>query len=534
MFSYILSADQENNNKIFNCLNNYIERNIINYSKKYIETEDSLKNFLSSIVIENKVDNSIKVLDYNEIKQAMIRNDINYKNSFVNLSYEVISNPVSIFSTITLGSSFHPFKNNKINCSFFDDIDFELLESFETDEEKNNFLIDFYDFKVLKGYFLLQDYERNFYKQRVFRNDKLNNNERSRITAVEPHKSQVAHQHKLEIINGDFLLEYLRTFIKQHSKFQLGRSELAIFKKDFEKIKNDFDLELINSVNNNDDIINEYKIIGTEHKKDEYIYIKVLIAKNDNEIQSISNYLTNYIENTTIVSDDNDENFKKSSVKYHGWAYYIANLKDKFYPKEDNVKYKKIRRIRYSQLLISKEVYNKIFTKELKNIFIYKGVFQKHNMYSVVTSLLLEDKMQISRIYAIDKETRKPDKTKVMYYLVYYDGLKFLINNVKYFTFFRSGTFTYTEFKRTEQIDLNKDDYYIERYFVDRINEEDMTDNDFSYSDFSFLNSESKFRKMNDMDVEFNYCVEFEFVNDSFVKRDSYKTKEDYERNCKK
>lgn len=490
-FSYSLNADFFQST-FEQTINSHISSMKDDYQNHYLSRENDLRKFLNSIVLRDLKTNRISMMNYEETKQGKVRDDINYKNSFIQFAYDDIENATPIFQTVTVGSSHHPFKyfdkNFVLNNNFLNDFE---KDSFESKQEMK----DYFDKKVFESYKLLNEFERNFYKQKLFRAGALTSDNRARILAYEPHKnSLVAHLHKLEVINNSHLFEYIRTFKNQHLKYALGRSEISIFERSFDEIKTRLKLKKINKT--------DYKIVDSEHRENEYIYIRVLKDRSKNEVRSISNYLTNYLETNTVLldsstKDNREKNKKKSSIAYHGWAYYVADLKDKFIPKDDG-NYRKIRRIRYSRKLLSKQVYRDIFNQEFKAELEKNGDYQKHNMYAKMTQLLKDETLKIYRIYRkefnYDIDELEVMNDKVMYYKLEYRDRELLIDNVK------TMAYRYTErdiFKKLEdleklkvltqinQIDLETDDWVFDRYYYDN-DKEELFDIDFIRSECAY------------------------------------------------
>jgi len=432
LFSYSISPDKSKidvaKDYIFH-LKSYFSDIVLD---KYLNTND----YVNNIFIKSKNDNQIKQLDYKSVQEYKIKDDINYKNSYLKYAYETIENPSSIFTTHSLKSEYHPFskKGTVLNPILENSVD--LKEAF--------------DRMVFDGYVRFEDANKAFYKGRLFKKGNLTKDKRSLILAIEPHKTFVPHTHKLEVIDRSFMKEYISKTIDNHRIFDFGRTEIAIFERDFNNVKDDYKLTLKDGL---------YFI-------DDYIYFKVLEQRSDTEIQSISNYMTKYIEQSYII-DDKENDKKKSSVVYSAFAYYIASLKDKFIPKEDGSKYKKIRRIRYARLLISKEVYRSIMTKELIEHLKSIEKYHKQNMYLHITKLLNSNELEIYRYYKIDNESGEVYKDKVYYYEVkigeFYQKIDEMMNEVYKYKYI-GGQKKEVSLYSNEQIDLNKQNHYIDKY----------------------------------------------------------------------
>ena len=437
----------------------------------YVRKELRNKDFINKLLVDRKGNGNLVSLDYFSIKEKKIKDDINYKNSFIKKAYDNIPNATPIFLTSTLPTEYHPFIENgkKLNKEFFKGLDLDGMDLDNLDKDDIDYLLEHYDKKIYEGYKKLHNSELEFYKQEIFKKNALNRKNRARITALEPHDSLVAHLHKLEIINEIHINGYVSTLIKRHKKVGLGRTEVVMLKRSFDVVK-DF-------LNCNFGI--------KKVKKDKYIlkdnpqfYFKIIHDRSEDEIRTISNYMTNYLETNTIVVDDNKSEIKKPSNIYNGWAYYIAELKDKFEPKDDNKNHKKIMRIRYSNLLVSKEIYRSIFTKEVKQHLKSNGMYQKRNMYARITDLIANKDMKIYRAYKYKDEIddkggtiTKVDKSKVMWYQVeinYKDRKdkyqSFLIDKCSNKLYRKKDDGELELLNKSEQIDLKKDNYYFDRY----------------------------------------------------------------------
>lgn len=467
MFSYNKGAEKNNNNEI-TLLKEYRKYRGVTkyaYAKKHVNKQLQNRSYITSILLDKNGKGNPIPLNYDNLQEQKIKDDINYKNSFVLKAYDNILNATPIFITITLPSEYHPFTENgkRVNPNFFNDVDLELFDTLED-------YLNHYDKMVLEGYIKLNEFERDFYKQEIFKNKRLNSSNRARITAFEPHDSLVPHLHKLEVVNGYYLFEYIQTLMKRHRKDNLGRTEVVLLKRSFDEIKN-----LLN------------KKIGIKRvSKDKYVskdnpqfYFRLIEDRSDDEIRTVSNYMTSYLETNTIVVEDNKTETKKPSNIYNGWAYYIAELKDKFYPKDNGKNHKKIMRIRYSNLLVSKEVYRSIFTKEVKQHLKSNGMYQKRNMYARITDLINNEDIKIYRAYKYKDEvdengevTTVVDKSKVMWYKVEinHEDRKdkyhsFMIDKCSNKLYRKRDNGELELLNKSEQIDLKKpNEYYFDRY----------------------------------------------------------------------
>jgi len=435
-FSYSITPDKVKKTYKKQDTYNYITHLKSSFSdvvmNKYINTND----YINNIFIKSNFDGKINQLDYKKVQEYKIKDDINYKNSYIKYAYENIENATPIFITNTLKSEYHPFfkKGTILNPLLENSINIKCA----------------YDRMIFDGYVKLEEARADFYKSRLFRKGSLTKDKRALILAIEPHETFVPHTHKLEIIEREYIKEYISKTVDNHKKHALGRTEIAIFKKDFNSIKLDYELTF------KDDL----------YYLDDYIYFKVLEQKSDTEIQSISNYMTKYIEQSYII-DDKEKDKKKNSVTYSAFAYYIASLKDKYIPKERGAKYKKIRRIRYARLLISRKIYQSIMTKELIEYLKKIEKYQKQNMYMHITKLLKSNELEIYKYYKIDADTGEILKDKVYYYDVkikdFRQRIDEMLNEVFKYKFI-NGRKTKINIRKYEQIDLTKQNHYIDKY----------------------------------------------------------------------
>jgi len=436
LFSYSITPDKLKKQDIKNYIN-HLKSSFSNIVlKKYSNTNE----YVNNIYIKSNNNGQIKQLDYKSVQEYSIKDDINYKNSYVKYAYEIIKNPSPIFITNSLKSEYHPFSRNGTKLN-------PILEKAKNPKEA-------FDKMVFDGYVKLEEAREAFYKNRLFNKGGLTKDKRALILAVEPHKTFVPHTHKLEIIEGDYIKEYISKTIDNFMKYDLGRTEIAIFERDFNKIKNDYKFTFKDGL----------------YFVNDYIYFKVLEQKSDTEIQSISNYMTKYIEQSYII-DDKEKDKKKSSVVYSAFAYYIASLKDKFVPKKDGIKYKKIRRIRYARLLISKKIYRSIMTKEFIEYLTEIGKYHKQNMYLHITKLLRTEELEIYRYYKIDKDDNqisKIFKDKVYYYKVKIGSFEQIIdemlNEVYKYKYINGQKIKISLYGKNKKIDLSIQSHYIDKY----------------------------------------------------------------------
>ena len=418
----------------------YIDYVKSKYSDLVLKKYNSTNEYVNNIFIKSSSTGQINQLNHKSVQEYKIKDDINYKNSYVKYAYETIPNPSPIFITNTLKSDYHPFvKNGK-------EVNPILKKSGDFREA--------FDKMIFDGYSKLEEAREAFYKNRLFKSGSLTKDKRALILAVEPHKTFVPHTHKLEVIEGSYLKEYISKTIDNCRNYDLGRTEIAIFERDWDSVKNDYVLTFKDGL----------------YFLDDYIYFRVLEQRSDTEIQSILNYMTKYIEQSYII-DDEEKDKKKSSVVYSAFAYYVASLKDKFVPKLDGKKHKKIRRIRYARLLISKEVYRSIMTKELIEYLKEIGKHHKQNMYLHITKLLNSKELEIYRYYKIDADTGRILRDKIYYYKVVIGDFSQIIDemlNEVYKYECINGQKVEKSLYKYEKIDLE-----INSHFIDRYNEKD-------------------------------------------------------------
>ena len=459
LFSYLITPDRDEKKNNKRIIEDYIYRTKSEFYKLVLKKYKNCNEYVNSIFIKQKSTGELMQLDYKKSQEYKIKDDINYKNSYIKYAYEKINNPTSIFTTNTLNSDkYHPFFKNGTVLN-------PILEN--ADDPKDAF-----DRMVFDGYSKLEESKEDFYKQRVFREGKLTKDKRALILAIEPHKSFVPHTHKLEIIEEDYVKEYIHYTIENHNKHKLGRTEIAIFEKAFNVVKDDYKLTFKKTKN------------GDLYFLNDYIYFKVLEQKSDTEIQSISNYMTKYIEQSYIINGDEFEknkDMKKDPILYSAFALYIASLKDKFIPKDDGTKYKKIRRIRYARLLVSKSVYRKIMTKELIEYLTKIGKYHKQNMYLHITKLLESNELNIYRYYKVNRDTGEINRDKVYYYDVkigdFYQKIDVMMNEI-YKNVVIKGKMKMIDIRKYPQIDLKMQSHYKERYNYKEDNEIFIIDND--------------------------------------------------------
>jgi len=437
-------------------IQDYIYQTKIKFYKQVLTKYKNCNDYIDTIFIKQKATGKLMKLDYKKSQEYKIKDDINYKNSYIKYAYEKFNNSMPFFITNSLDSkNYHPFFRNGTVLN-------PILEN--ADDPKEAF-----DRMIFNGYVKLEEARKDFYKQRVFRNGKLTKDKRALILAIEPHKTFVPHTHKLEIIEEEYAKDYIYYTIENHNKFELGRTEIALFKKAFDIIKDDYELTYKKTKD------------GDLYFLNDYIYFKVLEQKSDTEIQSISNYMTKYIEQSYIINGDElekNKDMKKDPVLYSAFALYIASLKDKFIPKKDGKKYKKIRRIRYARLLISKEVYRNIMTKEFIEYLKKIGKYHKQNMYLYITKLLESKKLKIYRYYKIDSDTGEIKKEKIYYYEVKIGDFRQKIDIMMNEIYKMDSENNLVDIRKYVQIDLDIQSHYKERYNYKEDNECIIIDND--------------------------------------------------------
>lgn len=454
-FSYLLTPDT-----LSTCTNytikNYIENIKETYSSLAFERFENTKDYCNALILKTET-HGYRHMDYNLLMQHRIKDDINFKNSYIKYAYESIRNPMPIFTTNTLSGQHHPFNSNGIINPILD----------------RNTLIELqyaFDKMVFDGYSKLESAHVDFYKSRLFRDDRLTRDNRASIVAYEPHKTFVPHFHKLEIINGNYIVDYIEQVLHNHEKHGLGRTEIAIFESAFVQVKDLYDLCPCNDKKGN-----------LLYYINDKVYFKVLVQKSETEIQSISNYMTSYIEQQHIISDK-DRDSKKSSVVYNAFAYYLAALKDKFIPKQDGGKYRKIRRIRYAQLLISKAVYRSVMTKEFIEFLNSIGKAHKQNMYYHVTKLLKSEDLKIYKYHKINHDTGQIEYDRVNYYRSEIGSFKQIVDTMQnelYKFSEQDGSHDLIRIETEPQIDLLQNSHIIERYYYEEPTELILFDFDF-------------------------------------------------------
>jgi len=435
LFSYYISADHNIPIKKF-------------YIEKALQARKNSENWQKTKVIKSK--DGLYLIDYNKKLIKTKNEEINYKNSFLQMSYEVINNATPILTTITLPSLYHISQNNPLINHI---IEPELLQ------DKTEFI-------HYKGYKKITSFNRKLYKNKIFKKGKLDKNNRSAITALEPHKDWTPHQHQLQFINGDYFQEYIETFVNTALIEGLGRTEIVLTKDKLEIIKNMYDLEI--KVNKKG--INQYFI------KDTYIYFQEFLISDDNELKSVSNYLTSYIETKHIIeplkNDTEQEKEKKKKNKkvvleYDAWAYYLADLKDKYERKEFGKKHKKVRRINYTQLLISRTIYKRVMNQKFIDYLASINELDTKNMYYKATMMLKRNELKIYKYHEVFYRFNgvpKYEKHNINYIGILYKNYDDLIDCKSFDIYDIKESGDYELIHKSKQIDLSKDDFVIKEY----------------------------------------------------------------------
>lgn len=426
----------------------YITINISAEIKKYIENKKDLllnhiqnikdefvsmyemkknraQEYTESLVLVGRETGKVRTIDYKVLEQRKNSEMKNYKNSYIKFAYEAIPNAMPIFFTTTLPSYLHPFDDKG-----------RMHDDYINKKKVNKV----FDYKIYRGYVLLEKFMRNFYKQAVFKT--LTSGKRARVSTFEGTKNWVAHIHVLEIIDGSYILQYINALVRQHKNSKVGRTEIVVLSSVLKIIKKQY--TLVRSKNHDD----QYYIKGI------HVYFKVLQTNSSNIVSSISEYATKTLEGNESI--------------YHAWALYIASLKDKYNPKDEvdgtRKLHKKIRRIRYSKLLISKALYNKIFVKKLVDLLKENKSFQKQNMYYEITKMLMNEDLKIYSIYP--EKNGKAEIKQLQYIKVDYLNNQILIdcraNKIfRSTTHMEAGIELYTQ---VSKIDLKKDKWRYIRY----------------------------------------------------------------------
>lgn len=408
------------------------------YQGMHLDKKINRDKFESSIILRTEKDGFIKsekTLEQRELQK--VANTVNKKNSFIKYAMETIPNPAPIFITHTVNGHLHPVTQQQLNPCLTGASVEGLGEEF--------------DRMIYDGLQALTNFKDKQLKYNLYKKDKLNKKNRASIMAYEPMKTWVPHLHDLSIINSNFLLDH----IKLTSKLvmmdnDLGRTEIKIFREHFEDIKSQLDYE------------EKHGKLWLNNK----VYIEVLEVLNDDILKSITNYLTSYLE-TTLETNDKS---KKNSIMYSAWAYYIGALREKYEPHIYGKKFYKFTRIRYTRLLISQNIYNRIMTKDfvayLKNI----GVYKQQNMMYEITKLIQEKKLSIFMYYEIfgrsSDYAAKYEKHNPNYINIVFEDYNEMIDCKSYYVYIYNDYLQKLEMKcEPRQVDLSGDTEIIHRQY---------------------------------------------------------------------
>ena len=447
LFSYSISTDIKKTTPktIVNNLKNQ-------YKLKAKDKETAKKNYLSNRVVKSK--DGLCTINYEDRVQRDMNEDINYKNSFIDYSYDNIKNCSPFFITLTLDGNYHLKTNNSINPKL------EHLQGKALEDEIRSI--------HYKGYTKIKAFSKVLRGNRIFRNNQLTTKNRASITALEPHKDWTPHEHQLHFIDNTHTIGFIKAVINTVLKLGLGRTQIVATKRDLEEIKKIYTLkEKVVKFNN--------KLVKEYHLQNTPVFFQEFIINNGNELKSVSNYLSSYVETKHILEDDKQsKKAKKQILEYHGYAYYLAELKDQFQPKREYSKYyKKVRRINYTQQLVSRTVYKRIMTRNfiehLKDIKEY----EPKNMYYSVTSMLQRNELKIYKYQEVFARTEdnkpKYEKNNVNFYNFNYNNYSELVDCKSYDIYkVCPRTHKLTLEHQSKQIDLGKDDFIIIEYKLER------------------------------------------------------------------
>lgn len=434
LFSYYVSADQ------YITIKDY-------YINKAQKARNNVKSWQETKIIKSK--DGIHLIDYNARLLRNKNEEINYKNSFLEMSNETIKNATPVLVTITLPSLYHVGKRNPL---------INTIKNPEILQDKTEFI-------HYKGYKKITQFNRRLYKNKVFTKGKLDKNNRSSITALEPHKDWTPHQHQLQFLNADYFEEYIKTFVFTALDEQLGRTQIILTKDKLDIVKNMYQIEIKYEEN-----IKQYWI------KDTPIFFQEFEIKDGNELKSVSNYLTSYIETKHIVepldSDTKEDKSKKKKNKkkvleYDGWAYYLADLKDKYESLQYGKKHKKIRRINYTQLLISRAIYKRVMNKKFIDYLDSINELDTKNMYYKATKMLQRNELKIYKYHEVFYRSEtlvKYEKHNINYIGMLYKDYDDLIDCKSFDIIDFSQDGQMKVIHESKQIDLGKDDFIIKQY----------------------------------------------------------------------
>lgn len=438
LFSYYISADQRiNQSKWYQDYSKARANDRRNYAKnKYIISKDG-----------------VHTVNYDDMIKRKVNEEINYKKSFIQYATEQIPNSCILMETITLDSPYHVKGDNQF---------IKIKDKIERQDR-----IEFIHYQGLKK---IQEFNRTLHKNKVFNTGKLDKYNRASISALEPHEDWTPHLHKCTIINGSHFLEYIRTLTNTALNLQLGRTQIVITNKYLNIIKEIYPLTVRTGKKGH----LEYFIKGTN------IFFQELIVTDGNEIKSIANYLTSYLETKYIIeeeeTDTKEERKKKRKKKkqvsnYDGWAYYMGHLKDKYEPQEYGKKHQKIRRISYTQLLISRVVYKRLMNIDFTNYLQANEQLTKENMYYHITKMLQSKELKIYKYHEVfDRSQGFPKYEKhninflAIMYKDYYQLLDCKTYSIYEYVAFCTGHGETKLIHEAKQIDLSKDDFIIREY----------------------------------------------------------------------
>lgn len=457
LFSYSLSAD-------------LIDIDIIKILKliktdskhQFKASKQKQKSYLSNLLIKSK--DGFKQINYDDMVKRSINEDINYKNSFIKYSYDCIDNCSPVFITLTLDAHYHLNVSGKRN---------PIFNGLTEDETKETLKRLHYD-----GYNLIKKFSRTLFANKIFKTGKLDKLNRSYISALEPHKDWTPHEHQLHFINGYYILDFVENVVRTVSKLQLGRTQIVVTKKDLEQIEQNHKLTIKYAKGPKNKVSKEYHLEGSN------VYFQEFIIAGNDELKSISNYLSSYMETKHYSFEDTqDSNHKKQVIEYEGFAHYISGLKDIFQPKREYGKtHRKIRRMNYSQQLISRSVYKRIMTSTFIDYLKSINEYQETNMYYHVTNMLKSGHLTVFKYIEtfatgenyneaqdVYYEYLKYEKHNVNYYNIAYKDYSELIDCKSYDVYSVDlQTMISTLLHESKQIDLSKDNFVVIEYKLKR------------------------------------------------------------------
>lgn len=457
LFSYSLSADLINIDVI----------NILKLIKNKAEAQfkaskQKQKSYLSNLLIKSK--DGFKQINYDDMVKRSINEDINYKNSFIKYSYDCIDNCSPVFITLTLDAHYHLNVSGKRN---------PIFNGLTEDETKQTLQRLQYD-----GYSLIKKFSRTLFANKLFKTGKLDKLNRSYISALEPHEDWTPHEHHLHFINGSYILDFAENVIRTVSKLKLGRTQMVVTQKDLDILLDAYKVTIKYSRDSKNKIVPQYHVNGSN------VFFQKFEIKKGNELKSVSNYLSSYLETKHYSFEDTqDTNHKKQVVEYEGFAHYISELKDTFEPKREyGKKHRKIRRINYSQQLISRSVYKRIMTSTFIDYLKSINEYQETNMYYHVTNMLKSGDLTVFKYIEtfatgenyneaqdVYYEYLKYEKHNVNYYNIAYKDYSELIDCKSYDVYsVDPQTMISTLLHESKQIDLSKDNFVVIEYKLKR------------------------------------------------------------------